>query len=183
VERISVVGNSGSGKSWLARRIAESIGVPYAELDAINHLPGWTTPSSEAFLATVNSVTETDRWVVDGNYRAVVIEGPVWRRADTVVWVDLPRHVVIRQVVRRTVTRFVARRELWNGNRERLLNMLSWDPNKSIIRWSWTQHHKYRARYSRAMSSPDYAHLHFIRLRSRSEVISWLATLQHDQPV
>jgi hypothetical protein len=88
----------------------------------------------------------------------------------------------MRQVVRRTVARFVTRKELWNGNRERFLDMLSWDPNKSIIRWSWTQHPKYQARYSDAMSSPEFAHLHFVRLRSRSEVSSWIAALRHDQP-
>jgi adenylate kinase family enzyme len=182
VQRVSVVGNSGSGKSWIGRRIAESIGAPYVELDDINHLAGWTTPSPEAFLARVKAITAADTWVVDGNYRAVVVEGPVWQRTDTVVWVDPPRYVVMRQVVRRTVARFVTRKELWNGNRERFLDMLSWDPNKSIIRWSWTQHPKYQARYSDAMSSPEFAHLHFVRLRSRSEVSSWIAALRHDQP-
>lgn len=181
VQRVSVVGNSGSGKSWLARRIAESIGAPYVELDEINHLAGWTTPSPEALLETVKRVTDSATWVVDGNYRAVVVEGPVWQRADTVVWVDPPRHVVMRQVVRRTLVRFVTRQELWNGNREKFVDMVEWDPNKSIIRWSWTQHHKYQARYSSAMSSPDHAHLHFVQLRSRSEVTSWLASLRPDQ--
>jgi adenylate kinase family enzyme len=182
VKRISVVGNSGSGKSWLGRRVAERIGAPYLELDDLAHLPGWTSPSPDALLATVKGVTDTDTWVVDGNYRAVVVEGPVWQRADTVVWVDPPRHVVMRQVVRRTVVRFVTRQELWNGNRERLRDVLSWDPDKSIIRWSWTQHRKYVDRYSAAMSSPDYAHLHFVRLRSRHEVNTWLASLRDDQP-
>jgi adenylate kinase family enzyme len=183
VQRVSVVGNSGSGKSWLACRIAERIGAPYVELDDINHLPGWNTPSPESFLATVGAVTDGARWVVDGNYRSVVVEGPVWQRADTVVWVDPPRRVVRRQVIGRTLIRFVTRRELWNGNRERIVNMLSWDPNKSIIRWSWTQHNKYEARYGGAMASPDYAHLHFVRLRSRGEVTSWLSSLQHDRSV
>jgi adenylate kinase family enzyme len=136
VYRVSVVGNSGSGKSWLARRIAENLGAPYVELDDINHLPGWTTPSPAGFLAAATDVTNTDRWVVDGNYRSVVVEGPVWRRADTVVWVDPPRHVVMRQIVHRTLVRLVTRQELWNGNRERLVDMLSWDPNKSISRRS-----------------------------------------------
>jgi adenylate kinase family enzyme len=180
VQRVSVVGNSGSGKSWLSGRIAERIGVPYVELDDIAHLPGWTSPSPEALLATVTAVTDTDGWVLDGNYRAVVVEGPVWQRADTVVWADPPRHVVMRQVVLRTAVRFVTRQQLWNGNRERLRDVLSWDPDRSIIRWSWTQHHKYQARYSDAMSSPTYGHIHFIRLRSRHEAIALLASLPAD---
>jgi len=42
----------------------------------------------------------------------------VWTRADIVVWFDLPRRTVMRQVVTRTLRRAITRAELWNGNRE-----------------------------------------------------------------
>ena len=51
------------------------------------------------------------------------------------------------QVIRRTLARIVGRQKLWNGNHESWRNLCSWDPNKSIIRWAWTQHAKYRERY------------------------------------
>jgi adenylate kinase family enzyme len=44
VQRVSVLGNSGSGKSWIARRIAEGIGAPYVELDDINELWSGSSP-------------------------------------------------------------------------------------------------------------------------------------------
>ena len=61
--------------------------------------------------------------MIDGNYRTVVVDGPVWQRADTVVWLDLPRRIVMRQVVSRTFRRSILREELWNGNREPLRNL------------------------------------------------------------
>src|SRR5690349_8719035 len=128
MRRVSVVGNSGSGKSTLARRVAERLGVPYVELDAIHHLPGWTPIDPDEFRAKVDEITAADTWVVDGNYRALVVEGPVWARADTVVWLDLPRAVVMRQVIGRTLRRSITREELWNGNREPLGNFVRWDP-------------------------------------------------------
>ena len=94
--RVSVVGNSGSGKSRLARRVADALGVPYVELDAIHHLAGWEPIDGEEFMARVAEIAATDEWVIDGNYRSVVVEGPVWRHADTVVWLDLPRRTVAR---------------------------------------------------------------------------------------
>jgi hypothetical protein len=115
--------------------------------------------------------------VIDGNYRTVVVDGPVWQRADTVVWLDPPRRVVMRQVVTRTVRRSVTRQELWNGNREPLRNFLSWDPKRSIIRWAWTQHHEYQVRFGTAMTSPSWAHVEFVRLRSRREADDWLRAL------
>lgn len=148
MQRVSVVGNAGSGKSHLTRRLADALGVPCVELDAINHLPEWEPIDPAEFLAAVETIAATDAWVIDGNYRTVVVAGPVWQRADTVAWLDLPRRVVMRQVVARTTRRLVRREELWNGNREPVRNLLSWDPQKSIIRWAWTQHDKYLERYS-----------------------------------
>jgi adenylate kinase family enzyme len=181
VQRVSVVGSSGSGKSRLAARIAGILAVPCVELDALHHLAGWERIEPEEFLRQVTAVATTDSWVIDGNYRAVVMEGPVWRRADTVVWLDLPRRMVMRQVTARTLRRTVRREELWNGNREPLRNLWAWDPERSVIRWSWTQHGKYQERYRSAMvsatTSPALAHLDFVRLGSHAEAERWLATL------
>jgi adenylate kinase family enzyme len=180
VRRVSVVGNSGSGKSTLARRIANALNAPYVELDAIHHLPGWQPIDPEDFMARVEEVTAGETWVVDGNYRRVVVEGPVWRRADTVVWLDLPRRRVMRQVVARTFRRLAMREELWNGNREPLRNLYRWDPHRSIIRWAWTQHGKYEQRHTAAMTDPALAHLTWVRLRSHAEAAAWLASLSDD---
>lgn len=171
------MGNAGSGKSHLAARIAGSLGVPHVELDAIHHLPGWEPIDPDEFLARVTAVAATDAWVIDGNYRAVVVDGPVWERADTVVWLDLPRRTVMRQVTARTLRRVVRREELWNGNRQRMQSLWAWDPHKSIIRWAWTQHTKYEERFRSAMTSPTLGHIDFVRLRSRAEVEQWLTSI------
>jgi adenylate kinase family enzyme len=177
VRRVSVVGNAGSGKSMLAKRIAATLAVPHIEIDAINHLPGWQELDRSELRDRVDELTTGDGWVVDGNYRECVVDGPVWARADTVVWLDLPRRAVMRQVVARTVRRVVTRQELWNGNREPLRNLWAWDPSRSIIRWAWTQHGKYADRYGSAMTSPTYAHLDFFRLTSHADAEELLAGL------
>ena len=41
VQRLSVVGNSGSGKTTIARRLATGLGIPHLELDAVFHQPDW----------------------------------------------------------------------------------------------------------------------------------------------
>jgi adenylate kinase family enzyme len=182
MQRVSVVGNAGSGKSRLGRRLAVTLGVPYVELDAIHHLPNWEPIDPDEFLATVGAIAATDGWVIDGNYRTVVSDGPVWQRADTVVWLDLPRRVIMRQVVGRTLRRTVLREELWNGNREPISNLYALDPYKSIIRWAWTQHEKYQERFGAAMTSPSLAHLDFVRLRSRAAADAWLASVRPERP-
>src|SRR3974390_3266895 len=107
MRRVSVVGNSGSGKTLFAGRLAQALGVPHIELDAIHHLPEWEPIDPDVFVSEVETLTAAEGWVIDGNYRTVVDDGPVWRRADTVVWIDLPRRVVMHQVIVRTLRRIV----------------------------------------------------------------------------
>jgi hypothetical protein len=65
---------------------------------------------------------------------------PVIReRADTVIWLDPPRRTVMRRLIWRTIRRAAGRAELWNGNRERWRNLLTWDQQESVISWVW--HH------------------------------------------
>ena len=164
---MSVVGNSGSGKTTLAKELARRLSAPYLELDAIFHQPGWTQLPVEQFRARVTEFVTGPAWVVDGNYSAV--RDLVWERADTVVWIDLPRHVVMRRLVRRTLGRALLRRELWNGNRERWVNILSRHPDRSILAWGWTMHRKYRDRYANAVNDDAYVHLTFLAVRGRRD--------------
>ncbi|MGQ0432995.1 MAG: shikimate kinase [Microthrixaceae bacterium] len=172
MERVSVVGNAGSGKTTLGRRLAAQLAVPFVELDAIFHQPGWRELPRDEFRRSVGEIVATDAWVVDGNYSAV--RDLVWARAETVVWIDLPRAAVMRQVIGRTLRRAVRREELWNGNREPLRNLYRWDPTKNIIRWAWTRHGVYADRFATAQGDPAYAHLSFVRLRSRQDIDSLL---------
>ena len=170
MQRVSVVGNSGSGKTRLAGELARLLDAQHTELDGLFHLEGWESLAPEIFLASVLNIVMEERWVVDGNYRAVVVDGPVWKYADTVIWLDLPRPLVMAQIFRRTLERVFLRKKLWNGNRESFQSLFSWNPEKSIIRWSWTQHSEYRRRYEVAMTSSEFEHLQFIRLKNRREI-------------
>jgi hypothetical protein len=132
------------------------------------HQPGWQPRPDDEFMDEVNKATSEAAWVVDGNYRRFVIDGPVWKRADTVVWLDLPRRVVMRQVIARTVHRALTREVLWNGNREPLMNFLSLEPEKNIVVWAWVKHKEFMQRYQDAMADPRWRSINFIRLRSHA---------------
>lgn len=169
-----IVGNSGSGKSTLAAQIAERLGLPHIELDALFHLAGWQEPSVDQFRAAVASALDAhpNGWVVDGNYLSRLGDVLV---ADTTVWLDYRRWVVGPRIVRRTLGRAVSRQELWNGNRERWSAMLSRDPDKNVVLWSFMQHRRYReslgaARAADAMGT-------WVVLRSPRETRRWLAGL------
>ena len=124
MRRVSVVGTSGAGKSTLARSLAAGLGADFLELDSVNHQADWVPLPTAEFRRRVAAVVAGERWVIDGNYSTV--RDIVWARADTVVWLDLPRRTVMRRIVWRTLRRVAGRAELWNGNRERWHNLFTW---------------------------------------------------------
>jgi len=174
-----VVGNSGSGKTTLADAVATRLAVPHVELDAHFHQRGWTPTPAQEFVEAVRGALdvadeETDGWVVCGNYAAV--RSSIWSRADSIVWLDLPRAVVMTRVTARSARRVVGRTELWNGNRESLSQLLALhDPDRSLIRWSWDGVANYRALLVPAMASTTWGDLRWYRLRSAAAVEQWLA--------
>ena len=173
MQRVWVVGNAGSGKTTTARTLAARLAVRHVELDAIYHQAGWQPLPVEDFRRLVAERLAAPAWTVDGNYSAVA--DLVLARADTVVWLDLPRSAVMRQLGSRTFRRTVLRTELWNGNREPLTGWLSRDPEKSIMLWAWRNHSTYAERYASLAGRRNQPDQVVVRLRSRSEVDAFLA--------
>lgn len=177
MQRVSVVGPSGSGKSTFSRALALALDAPWIELDALHHQPGWVPRPLAAFQADLAGRLTGPRWVVDGSY-ADRARALVWPRADTVVWLDLPRRVVLPALLARTLRRGLLREELWNGNREAPLQVLDPRPEHNIVLWSLRQFGTYPPRMARDLAA--HPHLRLLRLRSRAEVA---ATLDAARPL
>ena len=175
MRRVSVVGTSGAGKSTLGAALAARLGVDFLELDSVFHQPGWVPLPREEFRERVAVAVAGERWVIDGNYS--MVRDLVWARADTVVWLDLPRCTVMRRIVWRSFLRAAGRVELWNGNRERWQNLFTLDKEESVIAWAWQTHASNRARYEAAMADPAYDSLRFVRLRSAASVRQFLRSV------
>ena len=139
--RILVAGTSGSGKTTLAARIAVTLDVPHVEIDGLFHGPDWTPRPS--FQDDVHRFSAEPAWVTEWQYGSV--RGLLAERADLLVWLDLPRSVVMRQVVRRTLVRRLRRQRLWNGNVEPPLRTFFTD-REHIVRWAISTRRKYRER-------------------------------------
>jgi len=171
-----MVGVSGAGKSTLGKDLAARLAVPHVELDAIFHQPDWAPLPAEQFRDRVSAIASGDGWVIDGNYSAVL--PLVWARADTVVWLDLPRRQVMRRLIWRSVRRVAGRTELWNGNRERWRNLFSWEEQESVISWAWHHHPIYRDRYAAAARDPEHAHITFARITTSAQARQFLGSVR-----
>ena len=164
--RIAVIGNTGAGKTTLAALAARRLGLRHQELDALRHGPHWAETPDEEFRRLVAAEVARDAWVIDGNYNGVLGD-LVWARATAIVWIDPPLPVVLWQVFWRSLVRLLLRRELWNGNRERL----DWLSPGHPIRWAYSSHRSRRRTFAAAMDE------RWVRLRSRREAQRWLQRL------
>lgn len=177
--RISVTGSSGVGKTTFARALERSLAVPRLELDSVFHLADWQPRERGEFRRIVAEFAEQPKWIVDGNYTSV--RDIVWARADIVVFLDLPRWRIMSQLVPRTLRRMVVRETLWNGNRERLRNLLSRDPEKNLLIFSWINHERRRREFDAAVADSKYATIRFVRLRSRADQRRFVTSIEVEQ--
>jgi adenylate kinase family enzyme len=84
-----IIGNSGSGKTWLATRLAASGSVPVVHLDALFWQPGgFDRKRSPPEIATlVERAREAPGWVVEGVFGELA--APFLEDADALLWLDL----------------------------------------------------------------------------------------------
>lgn len=134
-QRVLVAGVTGSGKTTLARRLAELWDLRAYEMDALHHGPGWI-PRPE-FLDDVRAFAAADRWVTEWQYTSKGIDEILTPRAQLVVWLDYPWPVVRGRLLRRTLGRSILRTRMYNGNVEKPLWRLlaTRDPHENILAW------------------------------------------------
>ena len=171
MRRVRVVGDSGSGKTTFARTLASQMGVPHRELDEVFWGPNWQFRDTDEALADLQAWldgTGADGWVLDGNWNSRL--GTLLDDADTIIWLDYSRIVIMTRIIRRTLGRVLSRRAYWHGNRERVSNLFSRDPEKNIIVWAWTSYSRYRQQYGDLAARDP----RVIRLATPRQARQWL---------
>lgn len=168
--RVVVAGTSGSGKTTLAARVATLLSIDHVEIDALHHGPGWQ-PMPD-FDDRVHRLVQQATWVTEWQYTTA--RERLAQAADLMLWLDLPRHVVMRQVTTRTVDRRLRRTTLWHGNREGPLREAI-RPD-GVIGWAWQTYDRNRGLVlDVAERRPT---LDIVRLRSHDEADAWLRALR-----
>ena len=174
LRRVVVIGTTGSGKTTLARDLAQARGVPHVEMDAYRHGPNWTETPDDEFCRLLDHALQGEDWTADGNYR--VTRSIIWTRATAIVWLDYTFGLVFWRLLIRTLRRGIFRQTLWNGNKENLFEHF-FTPN-SLFWWAVKSHWRHRRTLPLELAEPQYAHLRVVRLRSPLETARWLAGIR-----
>ncbi len=174
--RIVIVGATGSGKTTLARRLAERLHLTLVDLDALFWDPGWTQVPQEVFRGRVDQSLPPGpqgAWVVSGNYH--MVRDLVWARADTLLWLDYPLIVVFARLLRRTLARIMNHEELFNGNYETFHH--SFLSHNSILLYLFQSYGRLRQSLPGELAQPEYSHLEVVYLKIPDETERWVSGL------
>lgn len=165
-----ILGQGGAGKSELAWAIARRTRLPVTHMDVLFYRQEWTPrPPAEA-LGDLANVVAGQRWIIDGNFlRHARVDGR-FDRADTVVFLDLPRRTCIYRVLKRLIRDYGRRRpDLPAGCSE------SFDPQG--LRWIWRYPTRDRPKVLKILDNLDRQRATIHHLRSRSELRRFIQTL------
>lgn len=167
--RISVVGSTGSGKTYLARQLSEILGLPHQELDRLRQRSQDDESTDRDFASRVETLAAQDRWVIDGHYRGV--RHHVWQRADLVVHLDYSPLIIASQLLRRF-------------NAKRRTHSEKSGPGGKVATASWSRRFarfsktiSERREYTRILNGPDYRDLQVLKLKNPAEARQWCEEL------
>ncbi len=170
MQRVMIIGGPGSGKSTLARAIGQITGLPVIHIDKVHWKPNWVERPVDEKWAMIRDIHAREAWVFEGNFNRSVPER--LKRADTVIFLDLPVSLRLWRVIRRSWRDYGKLRgdELPEGCVERF------DPEFFSYIWRTRQTGR-RPGLAIVADPPAHAQVH--HLRSPQEVAEFLTDLEH----
>jgi len=167
MRRILIIGSGGAGKSTLAIRIGELLGLPVMHLDALYWNAGWVPSPAEEWRERVADLTRRDTWVMDGNFGGTL--DMRLAACDTVIFLDMPRILCMTRVVRRWLRyRGRSRPDMAEGCPEKV--------DGEFARWIWGYPLKSRPKILRRLEAVA-SEKRVVIIRSRRELERFVAEL------
>jgi len=166
-----IVGSGGAGKSTLASILSEQQGIPSFELDQLFWNDAWVVADADVFQNRVSLVVSQSQWILDGNYRGTVFN-KVYSAADTLVWVNFPRRVVVYRCAVRALRMLVLRRKFYGKD----LPPTIWGSIK-LLGFVWKTFHERNLFLAEQIKNFEFSGRRTFVLKSKSDINAFLEEL------
>ncbi|HYD44452.1 MAG TPA: hypothetical protein VEA79_04205 [Phenylobacterium sp.] len=164
MRRISIVGCSGGGKSTLAKKLGDRLGLKVIHIDQLYWLPGWVERDPADVRRLVAEAAAGEAWVMEGNNsRTFDLRLP---RTDTLIWIEQPRWLCLYRAIRRAALGFGrSRPDMAEGCPERF--------DLEFWRYIWNFNRVTAPRMAAGVAAFG-PHLEIVRLHSDREIAAFL---------
>jgi len=145
MKRVMIIGNSGTGKSTLAKKLGGITGLPVYFGDQFQWMENWTARPAEERDTMFLEVIGREEWVIDGNYSSTMDARAA--RADTIIFMDFARASCLLRVGWRTLKYYGKNRpDMPKGCNERF----DWE----FCKWIWDYDARERMKALELTQSP-----------------------------
>ena len=125
VNRVSVIGGSGTGKTTLATSLSLELSLPIYHLDGLNFFPHWKERSKEERDKLILKKVKEDKWIIEGTYRSTLEQR--LKESDLVIYLDYSTFAQIKGILNRYLKIGGQERKEIPGCREHLdIKFLFW---------------------------------------------------------
>ena len=174
MRKVAVFGNTGGGKSTLARNLAALTRLPLYPLDMIEYREGGVAVPRDDYLRAHADLLQRDAWIIDG----YGCRQSAWERfaaADTLVYIDLPLRTHFRWVTKRLLKGLFLTPEGWPEGSPMIRSTLR------SYRVLWLCHRHLTPKY-RELVSEGRPRKRVHHLRSPAEIGAFLVTVKREAP-
>ncbi|WP_322924082.1 DNA topology modulation protein [Paenibacillus campi] len=167
MKRIVILGCSGSGKSTLSMQLQPLLNVPLIHLDRYYWKPNWQATEDEEWDRLVTEFAAAAEWIIDGNYfRTLDLR---LKRAELIVWLDMPRRVCLYRVMKRWIRYYGRTRPDLN---EECPEKIDW----AFLRWVWNYPTRTRPRTIAKLQQLA-PHQQVVIIQNRKQLHAFIARL------
>ena len=96
MKKAIIIGCSGAGKSYFARKLQQKTCLPLYHLDMIYWNSDGTTIPKDEFREKLRRILDTDLWIIDGNYASTMARRMA--ASDTVIFLDYPTEICLEGI-------------------------------------------------------------------------------------
>lgn len=86
MNRICIIGGSGTGKTTLADNLGRKLNLPIYHIDGIHHLKNWEIRNTDERDKIILGKANEDKWVIDGTYHSTLKQR--LEKSDFVIYLD-----------------------------------------------------------------------------------------------
>lgn len=166
MDRITIIGCGGSGKTYLANQLAALLNLPVTHLDSVYYDTDWNPLPPEEFAALQRGLVAESRWLLEGNYAGTL---PIrLARTETVIFLDI--HAVT------CLAGLLQRRWRYRGGqhtKDGVYDRITWN----FVRYIWGYRTTMRPRVHALMDEHG-ANARLVTLTSRRQASRFLAQLR-----